>query len=161
MAKKHVLPVIGAAALGLMLCFNSVGSVWAQTENATAEDGNSSPEATETPTVPNVPLGANLTPPVGITPPGPALITPPGTGQSGSSTVSMAPGTLTTGTAHEGRNARHEPEAAPDPASVPTCGDYPTWYDAQLALEAAVDDATRASLDPDGNTIACEEVMYP
>lgn len=161
MVKNPLLPMIGAAALGVVLCFASVGGVWAQDETATAEDGNSSPEATETPAAPNVPLGANLTPPVGITPPGPALISPPGTGQSGSSTVSMAPGTLTTGVAHEGRNARRAPEAAPDPASVPTCADFPTWYDAQLALEAAIDDATRASLDPDGNTIACEEVMYP
>ena len=46
-------------------------------------------------------------------------------------------------------------------ASVATCADYPTWYDAQLALESSVDPALTASLDPDGNTIACEEVMYP
>jgi hypothetical protein len=48
-----------------------------------------------------------------------------------------------------------------DAAPVATCADYPTWYDAQLALESSVDPALIASLDPDGNTIACEEVMYP
>lgn len=158
MTLTRMTAMLGVAGLGLMLCF---GSVTAQTESATAEDGNSAPDAEETTPVPTVPVGANLTPPVGITPPGPAIITPPGTGQSGSSTVSMAPGTLTTGVAREGRDARRAPEAAPDPASIPTCGDYPTWYDAQLALESSVDETTIASLDPDGNAIACEEVMYP
>jgi hypothetical protein len=97
----------------------------------------------------------------------------------------MAPGTQTTGVAREGRNASHErppaetaPAAAPDAAPTDTapadasaaapdaapaagCGDYPTWYDAQLALESSVDPALNAALDPDGDAIACEAVMYP
>jgi hypothetical protein len=79
----------------------------------------------------------------------------------------MAPGTLTSGTAREGRNAVRAPEGEPaaapasDAPAVPTCADYPTWYDAQLALESATDAALVSSLDPDGNAIACEEVMYP
>ena len=56
----------------------------------------------ETPSAPNVPLGANLSPPVGLLPPGPAIISAPGSGQPGSSSVSMAPGTQTTGTANAG-----------------------------------------------------------
>ncbi|MBA3416982.1 MAG: hypothetical protein H0U10_17310 [Chloroflexia bacterium] len=43
-------------------------------------------------------------------------------------------------------------EAAPGPA----CG-YPTWYDAQLALEA--DASLAATLDSDNDGIACEEAM--
>jgi hypothetical protein len=140
--------------------------VSAQTEDATASDGKPASEApATTTTAPSVPVGANLTPPVGL----PPIVSPGGTGQPGSSSVSMAPGTLTSGVAHEGRNAEHAPEStAPPPADtssedapVATCGDYPTWYDSQLALEASTDAALNASLDPDGNQIACEEVMYP
>jgi hypothetical protein len=157
-----------------------LSGVSAQTESATAEDGKPASEApANTNPAPNVPIGANLTPPVGLTPP--VLSSPSGTGQSGTSSVSMAPGTLTSGVANEGRNARHtsggEPASAPaeEPASAPaettedsgsgdaavqTCGDFPTWYDSQLALEASVDPALNASLDPDGDAIACEEEMY-
>jgi hypothetical protein len=82
----------------------------------------------------------------------------------------MAPGTQITGIAREGANAERAPEAAPvesAPAAAPAsvtgeaCGDFPTWYEAQLALESSVDSAVIASLDPDGDAIACEEVMYP
>lgn len=51
-------------------------------------------------------------------------------------------------------------EAAPvaeAPAPGPACG-YPSWYDAQLALEA--DASLAPMLDPDGDGIACEEAMY-
>lgn len=160
MKLARAFALIAGAALGMSLF---VGAVSAQTESATAEDGKSAEEA---PTAPSVPVGANLTPPVGL-PPGPPLIHPAGTGQSGSSSVSMAPGTLTSGTAREGRNAVRAPEAEPvaaaepEPVAAPACTDYPTWYDAQLALESSVDEATISSLDPDGNAIACEEVMYP
>jgi hypothetical protein len=109
------------AAFGLsgLLCF---GSALAQEESATAEDGAPASEApAETTTAPNVPLGANLTPPVGLLPPGPALISAPGSGQPGSSSVSMAPGTQTTGVANPGPNAVVAPEAepAPEPAPAP------------------------------------------
>jgi hypothetical protein len=169
---RALSPIVGLA-LGLTL---SMGVVSAQTESATAEDGKSAEEAPATTnTAPSVPIGANLTPPVGLTPPGPPLIHPAGTGQSGASSVSMAPGTLTSGAANEGANAVRAPEApapAPEaPAAAPeapaaepagtACTDFPTWYDAQLALESSVDAVEIASLDPDGDTIACEEVMYP
>jgi hypothetical protein len=158
MTKERLLAVLGGIGLSLALC---LGGAAAQTESATAEDGAPAGEAPATTPVPTVPIGANLAPPMGITPPGPPLLTPAGTGQSGSSTVSMAPGTLTTGTAREGERAVRAPEAEPAPAAIPACGDYPTWYDAQLALESSVDEATIASLDPDSDAIACEEVMYP
>ncbi|CAA9575168.1 MAG: hypothetical protein AVDCRST_MAG59-4028 [uncultured Thermomicrobiales bacterium] len=51
------------------------------------------------------------------------------------------------------------PAAAPAesaPAPGPACG-YPSWYDAQLALEA--DAALAATLDADNDGIACEEAM--
>ncbi len=160
--------LVGGLALGLIGTI-SPANVAAQTESATAEDGAPASEApAETTTAPNVPLGANLTPPLGVNDGIVGGIAPPaGTGQSGTSSVSMAPGTLTSGTAREGRNAVRAPEGEPAaaPASeapaVPTCADYPTWYDAQLALESATDAALVSSLDPDGNAIACEEVMYP
>lgn len=164
----RILVLIGGLALA---CSSALAPmpIAAQTESATAEDGAPASEApAETTTAPNVPLGANLTPPLGVNNGIVGGITPPsGTGQSGTSSVSMAPGTLTSGTAREGRNAVRAPEGEPAaaPASeapaVPTCGDYPTWYDAQLALESATDSALVSSLDPDGNAIACEEVMYP
>lgn len=153
----RALVVLMAVALAAPL---GASQVSAQTESATAEDGASADEAPATTPVPTVPVGANLTPPLGISPPGPAIVTPPGSGLPGSSSVSMAPGTQTTGVAREGRNAARAPEAAPDPAAVAACSDYPTWYDAQLALESAVDEPTIAALDPDGDAIACEELMY-
>lgn len=150
-----------------------VSGVAAQTESATAEDGKPASEApANTNPGPSVPVGANLTPPVGLTPPGLSIPSPSGTGQSGTSSVSMAPGTLTSGVANEGENAVHATADGPavgsettdsgsGEAAVQTCGDFPTWYDSQLALESSVDPALNASLDPDGDAIACEEEMYP
>jgi len=42
---------------------------------------------------------------------------------------------------------------------VPTCVDYDSWYDAQIALENSGDPALIESLDPDYNGIACESGM--
>lgn len=160
MGTARVLALFVSLALGASLSFSAV---YAQKESATAEDGTSAPaeDTATTTTAPSVPVGANLTPPVGVMPP---LIHPAGTGQSGSSSVSMAPGTLTSGVAREDENAVHPPPSEPAPETTTTassCTDYPTWYDAQLALESTVDAAEIASLDPDGDAIACEEVMYP
>lgn len=165
-----------ALALSFSLGFGAQETL-AQTESATAEDGAPASEAPgNTTTAPNVPLGANLTPPVGITPP--ALV-PGGVNQSGSASVSHTPGTLTSGS---GRNRTvtetvpagntsanaNGPAQSPPPATesssapqVQTCADFPTWYDAQLALESSIDPAQQVELDPDGDTIACEEYMYP
>jgi hypothetical protein len=170
---------VSKLALALALTFSlglGAQTTLAQTESATAEDGAPASEAPgTTTTVPNVPLGANLPPPTGITPP---VLVPGAVGQSGSATVSHTPGTLTSGS---GRN-RTTTETVPagntsaiadgptqgSPATtsgsapqVQTCADFPTWYDAQLALESSIDPAQQVELDPDGDTIACEEYMYP
>jgi hypothetical protein len=173
---KSGVALLTSATLALLLCFSSVT---AQESSTSAEDGAPASSApAETSPVPTVPVGANLVPTNGALP-SPPLIPAPGQGRAGSSSVSMSPGTQTTGVANPGGHAPRErrsddaaaaDSAAPsdsasatdsDAASVATCGDYPTWYDAQLALESSVDPALISSLDPDGNTIACEEVMYP
>jgi hypothetical protein len=56
------------------------------------------------------------------------------------------------------------PPAAPAPISgVAGCGSYGSWYDAQVAYEAAgmtsADPAVVSALDPDYDGIACEEGM--
>src|SRR5215203_1115019 len=113
MTWARVVALIASVALGGSFFVNTVS---AQTESASAEDGKPALEApAETAPAPNVPLGANLTPPLGALPPGPAILSGPGVGQPGSSTVSMAPGTLTTGVAREGVNAIRAPEAEPAP----------------------------------------------
>jgi hypothetical protein len=169
-------------SLGVSLSYGTVDTVLAkkdataQKDASASEDGQSTTDegsvegsatmdgsTTTTTTAPTVPVGANLTPPVGALP---AITHPAGTGQSGSSSVSMAPGTLTSGVAREDRNAVHDApsEPAPEPApeaAVSACTDFPTWYDAQLTLESSTDADTINSLDPDGDAIACEEVMYP
>ena len=155
--------LLGAGLVMLL----SLTPVAAQTESATAEDGApvteepaaEAPATTSTTTVPPVQLGANLTPPVGVLPPPltPALAA----GQSGDATVSTAAGTVTEGIAREGERAVRAPEAAPEAEAAVTCADFPTWYDAQMTLESSVDPAVLAALDPDGDAIACEELMYP
>jgi hypothetical protein len=162
---RRALALLTIVCLGISLSF---GAVAAKKDSAPTEETTTptTEDPTTTTTAPSVPIGANLTPPVGLTPP--VIQHPTGTGQPGSSSVSMAPGTLTSGVAHEDNGAVHQapPEPAPEqaPETVPAvsaCTDYPTWYDAQLALESSVDPAQMAALDPDGNTIACEEEMYP
>lgn len=76
----HISRLALALALTFSLGLGAQGAL-AQTESATAEDGAPASEApASTSTAPNVPIGANLTPPVGITPP---VISPTGVGQSG------------------------------------------------------------------------------
>ena len=60
--------------------------------------------------------------------------------------------------------AGRAPEAAPDTTTtVAGCSSYLSWYDAQVAYEAAgmtdADPATVQALDPDYDGIACEEGM--
>lgn len=165
-----------ALALALTCCAAAPAQIThAQTESATAEDGKPASEAPgNTSTAPNTPLGANLAPPVGITPP---IVAPGGVNQSGSATISNTAGTLTSGQANPGSgtstrrrdtNTTNAPAAAPEATgdgqaapAVQTCADFPTWYDAQLALESSIDATQQRELDPDGDTIACEEYMYP
>jgi hypothetical protein len=151
------------AAFGLSALL-SIGGASAQTEEANAGDGAPASEApAETTSAPNVPLGANLTPPVGLLPPGPALISAPGSGQPGSSSVSMAPGTQTTGVARAGENAVVAPEAAPapDPAPAPEAAAEPAPAEA-APVEAApveavpVEAAVATATDQDADNYADE-----
>jgi len=132
-----------------------MGAVSAQSESATAEDGKSASDApAETVTAPNVPLGANLTPPLGALPPVPALVSGAhGSGQPGSSTVSMAPGTLTAGVAREGENAVRAPEAEPAPAPVTETAPEPVADTApvETADAVATDSAVASSTDQDAD----------
>src|SRR5215203_7543414 len=140
------IAVVAGAALAASLW---TGAVSAQTESASAEDGKPASEApTETVTAPNVPLGANLTPPLGALPLGPAILSGPGVGQPGSSTVSMAPGTLTTGVAREGINAVRAPEAEPAPA--PVAGAAPV----SVTETAVTETSAPVAADTDGDGVA-------
>ena len=154
---RAVAVVVGAALAASLW----MGTVSAQTESATADDGAPASDApAETAPAPNVPLGANLTPPLGALPPGPAILSGPGSGQPGSSTVSMAPGTLTAGVAREGINAVRapEPEPAPAPATEmapePVADTAPVETVDAVATDTAV--ATETDLDADNYADALE-----
>ena len=131
MKQPHAIAAVAAAALAVSLW---VGTVSAQSESATAEDGKSASDApAETVSAPDVPLGANLTPSLGALPLGPGIIFGSGSGQPGSSSVSMAPGTLTAGVANEGVNAVRAPEAEPAPAPVAETAPEPVADTADVA----------------------------
>jgi hypothetical protein len=157
MKVTRAVAVFAGAALAASLW---TGAVSAQTESASAEDGKSASDApAETVTTPDVPLGANLTPPLGALPPGPAILSGQGSGQPGSSSVSMAPGTLTAGVAREGVNAVRAPEAEPAPAPVAEVAPEPAPVVAEPAPETAVAEtavATETDLDADNYADALE-----
>lgn len=157
MQLRRALAAVAGLMLGAALC---LGPVSAQSETATAEDGAPASEAPAgTTTAPNVPLGANLTPPLGPLA-GQAIIHGPGSGQSGSSSVSMNPGTLTSGVAREGENAVVAPEAVPAPAPAPVTETAPAPVETVAApvaapvAETAV--ATESDLDADNYADALE-----
>ena len=93
----------------------------------------------------------------GVGGPGTALLGPDGSYNA----VDTAPSTLTVG----GDTEVLAPPAAPAaaPATVAGCESYTSWYDAQVAYEAAgmteADPAVVSALDPDYDGIACEEAM--
>jgi hypothetical protein len=158
MKVTRAVAVVAGAALAASLW---TGAVSAQTESASAEDGKSASDApAETVTIPDVPLGANVTPPLGALPPGPAILSGQGSGQPGSSSVSMAPGTLTSGVAREGLNAVRAPEAEPAPAPVaeaapePVADTAPVETSEPVVADAAV--ATAADQDADNYLDAAE-----
>ncbi len=130
----------GAVIMGAALAASLwTGAVSAQTESASAEDGAPASDApAETAPAPNVPLGANLTPPLGALPPGPVILSAPGSGRPGSSSVSMAPGTLSAGVAREGVNAVRAPEAEPAPAPVTAAAPEPVADTAPAETTEAV-----------------------
>jgi uncharacterized protein YkwD len=110
----------------------------------------------------------NLPPPsvTDLVPPPPSVPTHSDVA-NGTTSVENSDGTATTygdtpgPTAPPADTAGAPPPAPASPAS--TCGDFPSWYDAQVAYEAAgglgADAALVASVDPDYDGIACEEMM--
>jgi hypothetical protein len=94
----------------------------------------------------------------GVGSPGTALLGPDGT----YSVVDTAPSNVTV----SGNTEVLAPPAAPAAAPASTvagCDSYASWYDAQVAYEAAgmtaADPAVVTALDPDNDGIACEEGM--
>jgi hypothetical protein len=91
----------------------------------------------------------------GVGSPGMALLGPDGT----YSVVDTAPSNVTIA----GDTEVLAPPAAAPAITVAGCDSYASWYDAQVAYEAAgmttADPAVVAALDPDYDGIACEEVM--
>ena len=156
MKLKRAVGVIVGVALGASLC---VSAVSAQTESASAEDGAPASDApAETSSAPDVPLGANLTPPLGALPLGPVVGTAPGSGQPGSSSVSMAPGTLTSGSARIGENAVVAPEADPAPAPVREAAPEPVAETTTVESSEPVvnDTAVATATDLDADNLADE-----
>ena len=154
MKLPHAIAAIAAAALAASLW---VGTVSAQSESASAEDGKSASDApAETDSGPDVPLGANLTPSLGALPLGPGILSGPGSGQPGSSSVSMAPGTLTAGAANEGINAVRAPEAEPAPAPVAEPAPEPVadTAPAETVDAVATDTAVATATDQDADNYA-------
>jgi hypothetical protein len=158
MKVTRAVAVVAGAALAASLY---TGTVFAQSESASAEDGKPASEApAETATTPNAPLGANLTPSLGALPLGPGLLAGSGSGNAGSSSVSMAPGTLTSGVAREGADAVRAPEAEPAPAPVaeaapePVADAAPVETSEPVVADAAV--ATAEDSDADNYLDAAE-----
>jgi hypothetical protein len=94
----------------------------------------------------------------GVGSPGMALLGPDGT----YSVVDTAPSNVTIAGDTEVLAPPAAPAAAPA-STVAGCDSYASWYDAQVAYEAAgmtaADPAVVAALDPDYDGIACEEGM--
>jgi hypothetical protein len=94
----------------------------------------------------------------GVGSPGTAPLGPDGT----YSVVDTAPSNVTISGDTEVLAPPAAPAAAPA-STVAGCDSYASWYDAQVAYEAAgmtaADQAVVAALDPDYDGIACEEGM--
>jgi hypothetical protein len=93
----------------------------------------------------------------------PGLVTRGGVGSSGSyDVVDTAPSNVTIAGDTEVLAPPAEPTAAPA-GNIAGCDSYASWYDAQVAYEAAGMTTAApdlvAALDPDYDGIACEEGM--
>jgi hypothetical protein len=122
------------------------------TEILTATDGDASALGT----------GSASAAPGTVTRPGASVLGPDGT----YTVTDVAPPNVTVAGDTEVLSPPAAPaEGAPAaaPASTISCGSYASWYDAQVAYEAAgmtaADPSIVASLDPDYDGIACEEGM--
>jgi hypothetical protein len=143
------------AAIGLTLGLAVAGSALAQesTETMTATDGDAAVRGDG-----NASAAPGLVTRRGVGGPGAALLGPDGTYNA----VDTAPSTITVAGDTEVLAPPAAPAAAPA-STVAGCDSYATWYDAQVAYEAAgitaADPAIVAALDPDYDGIACEEGM--
>jgi hypothetical protein len=154
MGVRKLLIVTASLALGLAPVAGGTPKAIAQeiTENLTATDGDASALGAG-----NASAAPGLVTRGGVGSPGTALLGPDGT----YSVVDTAPSNVTVA----GDTEVLAPPAAPAaaPATVAGCDSYASWYDAQVAYEAAgitaADPAVVAALDPDYDGIACEEGM--
>ena len=98
----------------------------------------------------------------------PGLVTRGGVGSSGTSPLGPVGASSVVDTAPSNVTIAGDTEVLAPPAAAPAstvagCDSYPSWYDAQMAYEAAgmtaADSAIVAALDPDYDGIACEEGM--
>jgi hypothetical protein len=146
--------VIAAVSLTLGLAVGA-SSVLAQetTETMTATDGDAAARGDG-----NASAAPGLVTRHGVGGPGGALLGPDGT----YSVVDTAPSNVTVAGDTEVLAPPAAPAAAPA-TTVAGCDSYASWYDAQVAYEAAgitaADPAIVAALDPDYDGIACEEGM--
>jgi hypothetical protein len=148
MSRFKLFIVAGSFALGLAM---AGGSALAQetTESMTATDGDATVRGDG-----DASAAPGLVTRGGVGGPGTALLGPDGT----YSAVDTAPSTVTIA----GDTEVLAPAAAPA-TTVAGCDSYASWYDAQVAYEAAgitaADPAVVSALDPDYDGIACEEGM--
>ena len=152
MSRFKLFIVVGSFALGLAM---AGGSALAQetTESMTATDGDATVRGDG-----DASAAPGLVTRGGVGGPGTALLGPDGT----YSAVDTAPSTVTIAGDTEALSPPAAPAAAPG-TTVAGCDSYGSWYDAQVAYEAAgitaADPAVVAALDPDYDGIACEEGM--
>jgi hypothetical protein len=151
---KLLIAAIGLV-LGLAVAAGSVPEALAQetTEILTATDGEASSLGAG-----DASAAPGLVTRGGVGSPGTALLGPDGT----YSVVDTAPSNVIVA----GDTEVLAPPAAPDAAPANTvagCDSYASWYDAQVAYEAAgmtaADPTLVTVLDPDYDGIACEEAM--
>ena len=139
---------VAASELSTAASVESEALAQGTTENLTATDGNAAARG---------PGNASAAPGT-VTRPGVSVLGPDGT----YSAVDTAPANVTVAGDTEILAPPAAPAAAPT-SGVAGCGSYGSWYDAQVAYEAAgmtsADPAVVSALDPDYDGIACEEAM--
>ncbi len=149
---RKLLIAAASLSLGLAMVTDSAGAQ-ETTETMTATDGDA-----ETRGDGNASAAPGLVTRDGVGSPGTALLGPDGT----YSVVDTAPSSVTIAGDTEVLAPPAAPAAAPASA-VAGCDSYGSWYDAQVAYEAAgmteADPSVVSALDPDYDGIACEEGM--
>jgi hypothetical protein len=152
MSRFKLFMVAVSFSLGLAM---AGGSALAQetTESMTATDGDATVRGDG-----DASAAPGLVTRGGVGGPGTALLGPDGT----YNVVDTAPSTVTIAGDTEALAPPAAPAAAPA-TTVAGCDSYASWYDAQVAYEAAgmteADPAVVSALDPDYDGIACEEGM--